>query len=104
MVCRLRRAANVDNELGNVEGPILGGNLGVGFDAVLVCLVYGIGVVPTGLDGVVLGREEMLGNLRYKLIIVAAIEAGLVCGDDGIVLFNDFWRRRRRKYVLVRSV
>lgn len=48
-------SANIDVELGDIEGPILGGDLGISLDAVLVGLVDDIGMIFTGLYGAFFG-------------------------------------------------
>lgn len=61
---RIRGAANVHLELGDVVGPILGRNFRIRLNAVLVGFVDGIGMVLAGLDGLVLGGGQMGDNFR----------------------------------------
>jgi hypothetical protein len=85
---RIRRAANVHAELCDVEGPVLRRNLCVGLDAVLG-LMDGIGMVFAGLDGVILGVQELLSDLRYQVVIFSSIEPRLVCRQERLVFLGD---------------
>lgn len=67
---RVGSAAYVHLELRNVVGPVLGSDLRVGLDAILVRFVYGVGMVFAGLDKLILGGGEMLDNAGDELFIV----------------------------------
>jgi len=61
---RVGSATNVHLELCNIKGPVLSGNLGVGFDAILIRLVDSVGVVLAGLDALVFWGGEIMDDAR----------------------------------------
>ena len=69
---------NVDAKAGDIVSPVLGGDLGVGFHAVLVGLMNTICVVLAGLNDLVAGGKEMLAHASNNLIVVFEVYAGLV--------------------------
>ena len=44
-------SSNINREAGDIVGPVLGGYLGIGFDAFGLRLVNGIGMISAGLNG-----------------------------------------------------
>lgn len=58
---------DVDEQPGDVVGPVVGGNLCVSLDSISVRLVYRVCVVFACLYSLAF---ELLGDLRDKLVIV----------------------------------
>jgi hypothetical protein len=63
-------AADVDPQAGDIVGPVLGGNLGIGFDAILVRFMNAVGMVPACLDWLLGGGEKVLSYSGDDLIII----------------------------------
>lgn len=74
-------SADIHDQLGDVKGPVLGSNLGVGLDSVPVGLMDSICVVFTGLYRLV---PEVLCDLGHQLVAV---------GRGGFFLFLDLRER-----------
>lgn len=76
-------SADIHDQLGDVKGPILGSNLGVGLDSVPVCLVDSVCVVFAGLYRLI---PEVLCDLGHQLVAV---------GRGGFLLFLDLREKLR---------
>ena len=76
-VSDLGGAAYIDGKFGDVERPVLGGDLGVRLYAIAVSLVLveSIGVVFGGLDSLAL---EMLRYLGEDVVVISGLVLGVV--------------------------